>query len=102
MRRVRSLFPVRWQGLFVGDKTMKPQTKAGIDRHVSHGVPTGSFLQAVLENNLMEAIGRADDDNRQDLYEICDYIYNEIPSTCHGSPQKVKDWQAQKQQTPNP
>lgn len=74
---------------------MRKDTKYGIDNYVEHGVPTGSFLRAVLENNLMEAMGRADLDNRACLFTICDYIYNNTPSDCHGSPQKVKDWLAQ-------
>lgn len=38
----------------------------------------------------MGAMGRVDEDNRKDLHKICSYIYNKIPSTCHGSPEKVK------------
>ena len=73
---------------------MRQDIKDGIERYVEFGVPTGSFLQAVLENDLMEAMGRADDDNRNDIFEICSYIYNETPSACHGSPEKVKQWKS--------
>jgi hypothetical protein len=71
---------------------MKPEIKESIDRYVAERVPTGGFLKAVLENDLMEAFGRADEDNRLDLFEICSYIYNNIPNICHGSPEKVKEW----------
>ena len=63
-----------------------------IERYVKEGIPTGDFLRAVLENNLMESFGRADLRNRATLFEICAYIYNEIPASCHGSPEKVKAW----------
>lgn len=71
---------------------MKESVKEGIDNFVRYGVPTGSFLQAVLENNLMEAFGRADDDNRADMFEIVGYVYNEVPNSAWGNPAKVKAW----------
>ncbi len=67
-------------------------SKAGIDCYVDNGVPTGSFLYAVLSNDLFEAIARADDENQLALATICRYIDNYTPSTCHGSPEKVRDW----------
>jgi hypothetical protein len=71
---------------------MKALTKHAIDEYVSKGVPPGSFLTAVLQNNLRDSLGTADLENRHDLFEIVSYIYNECPSTCWGSPQKVRDW----------
>jgi predicted nucleotidyltransferase len=82
----------------VMDYNIRPDIKESLDRYVSHGIPTGSFLEAVLENNLMEAMGRADSFNRAALYDICSYIYTKLPSVCHGSPQKVKAWLELKQQ----
>ena len=73
--------------------------KESIDLYVSEGVPPGVFLTAVLSNDLMEALGRADRENRETLYDICGYIYNEIPSACHGSPEKVKGWLDFKKET---
>lgn len=52
----------------------------------------GDFLRAVLSNDLMEAVGRADDDNIRTLPAICSYVYMELPSRCHGSPEIVKEW----------
>lgn len=66
--------------------------KEAIDRYYQHGIPTGSFLEAVLENNLKEAIGRADSDAIENLKDIVIYLYNDIPSICWGSPEKVKNW----------
>jgi len=71
---------------------MRQDIKDAIDRYVEDKCPTGDFLRAVLSNNLMEAMGRADKDNRRDLFAICSYIHNEIPSVCHGSPEIVKKW----------
>jgi len=71
---------------------MKHNIKDAIDRYANDKCPTGSFLRYVLENNLMEAIGAADEGNLRDIHEICSYIYNHIPAICHGSPEKVKAW----------
>ena len=71
---------------------MKPETKEGIDRYVNDHIPTGSFLEAVLCNNLKEAIGRADSENLRDIVEIVQYCHWEIPSVCWGSPKKVRAW----------
>ena len=64
--------------------------KESLERYVEHRISPGGFLTAVLENNLMEAMGRADSINRYNLYNICTYIYNELPGHIHGSPEKVK------------
>jgi hypothetical protein len=71
---------------------IKKDTLDTLDNFVNRGWPPGSFCQAVLENNLMEAFGRADEENREALFWICDYVYNELPMGCHGSPEKVARW----------
>lgn len=71
---------------------MKQSTKGAIDRYVNDGVEAGGFVLAVLSNNLKEAFARADDENTRDMREIVGYCYNEIPSVCWGSPEKVKAW----------
>lgn len=62
--------------------------------YVNHGIETGGFLRAVLENDLMESFGHADIENRHHLFEICSFIYNELPTGCHGSCEKVQKWLA--------
>lgn len=71
---------------------MKTTTKESIDNYVHLGIPPGGFITSVLANDLMEALGRADTENRFDIFEICQYIYNGIPSTCHGSYEIVDQW----------
>lgn len=60
------------------------------DRYVQHKIPTGGFLEACLRNDLKEAVGRADNQNIRLLPEIVAYMYNELPSDCWGSPERVK------------
>ena len=65
-----------------------------LDRYVEHRIPTGGFLQACLENDLVDAAGRADDQNRYLLFEIACYMYNDMPLACRGSREKVAAWLA--------
>jgi len=78
---------------------MNQTIKEGLDRYTQHHVQTGSFLRAVLENDLRDAVCRADDDNMRDLREIVMYVYWELPGQCWGSPELVRAWLAQKPAT---
>jgi hypothetical protein len=52
----------------------------------------GDFLEAVLCNNLKEAVGRADDTNLPALPSLVGWLYNFAPSSAWGSPEKVTSW----------
>lgn len=52
----------------------------------------GDFVRAVLSNDLVEAVGRADAESMAALKAIVQYVYCELPSVCWGSPEKVKAW----------
>ena len=72
---------------------MIPQyTLDSLTRYVEHGIPPGSFLCAVLENNLVRSVGRADRENLAALPEIVKYVYNEIPSNAWGNSKSVSDY----------
>jgi len=66
--------------------------KRSLDRYAEDHVPVGDFLTAVLRNNFVDAVCRADDDNVRILPEIARYVYNNLPSQCWGSRKKVEDW----------
>ena len=68
------------------------QTLAELRRYVDDRCPTGDFLYAVLSNDLFEAMVRTDENNRAALFGICKFIWNELPSICWGSPEKVRAW----------
>ena len=71
---------------------MKDVTKLSLDRYGQIGVPTGDFLKAVLSNDLFDAYARADRENINDLPEIVQYIFNELPMKSWGSREKVEAW----------
>ena len=67
-------------------------TQYGLDSYVKDRQYPGSFLRALLENNLKNAVGYADDQNKENLVDIVIYCYNNIPSICWGSKEEVEAW----------
>ena len=66
--------------------------RSGVARYVIFGILPGSFLRAVLANDLMEA-GRAGDDvNRQRLFDYVMFLINYAPGGCFGSPEAMQAW----------
>ena len=59
-------------------------------RYVDRRPPTGGFLRACLENDLLQASCTADDKNAGRLRDIMRHIVNELPSECWGSKEQVK------------
>ena len=64
----------------------------GIERWIEPGIRPGSFLSAVLRNDLRTACEKADDTNRYLLFEYVSFFYNHAPSSCWGSPEKFAAW----------
>lgn len=60
--------------------------------YVMNKQPVGDFLTAVFSNNLFEAVGRADNANRECLHKYAMLMYNQFPSDAWGSKEKVKSW----------
>ena len=76
-------------------------TRGAIDRYVLEGIPTGDFMYNVLVNDLSGAVGHADEQNSVNLANIVKYIYNYVPSCCHGSREAVSKWlKAHKEKDP--
>ena len=72
---------------FIPDRMM-----AGIKRYVEEGIEPGHFLQAVICNDLAEAVSRADDENLDNLAAYVVYFYNKVPSNLWGSKEKMDKW----------
>jgi len=64
----------------------------GIVRYIAQNIEPGSFLRAVLENDLKGACARADEDSKAALWDIVGFLYNYAPMGCWGSPDKVSRW----------
>jgi hypothetical protein len=88
------------------DRAGKPKDKvmeinySGLPEHmrdtfrlyIEKGIPPGSFTKAVLSNDLMGAMRRADHINRARIFDTCAFLEVEAPIGCYGSPERVSDW----------
>lgn len=74
----------------------------GIPRHmwdplmqyVMCGRVLPQFLDSVLSNDLMQAVTRADDLNRDRLRDYATFMFNHLPIHCYGSSAAVRMWMA--------
>lgn len=66
--------------------------KGAVRRWIEDGITPGSFLSAVIANDLKDACARADDVNRHALFEIVRWFYNEAPAGCWGRPEALSTW----------
>lgn len=67
-------------------------TQGVLIRYIENRYDPGSFLTAVLSNDLFGAIWRADPENLRALEGICQFIYSDMPSSAWGTPDNVAAW----------
>jgi len=77
----------QYRGRFLAEDTQET-----IDNYIENGIPTGDFLRAVINNDLREACGRADDHNMWIIPVIVAYLYNECPAGCWGRSDSWERW----------
>ena len=62
--------------------------------YIARGQLTGSFLTAVLSNDLREAVHRCCPEDYNILAMFIVFLYNHAPAGCWGSPEAVETWRA--------
>jgi hypothetical protein len=67
-------------------------TLAQLDAYVNNRTPPGSFVHAVLCNDLYSVIRRTDDANYANLKAIVEYVDFHLPMESRGSPEAVRAW----------
>jgi len=90
-RRVNEIREYSFNGVRIPD-----HMATGLARYLERRIPTGSFLEMVLSNNLIGALSTADDKNIMALPAYGAYLYNKTPIGCYGSPEAYKNWLADK------
>jgi len=84
----------KWSMLFDDECFDIPKrTKRALDKWACWAEPGGDFITAVLRNDLMKAISRADLENQEAIMDIVIYIYNRLPKDCWGSEEAVESWE---------
>jgi len=61
-------------------------------RYIENGIAPGSFLMAVLANDLRRAVECADATNTQRLPDYVRFLYSCAPINCWGGPAEVAAW----------
>lgn len=67
---------------------------AGLWGYYNIGQPVGSFLEAVLCNDLRGACRRADSNSRAGLFNVVGFLWNVYPHNIWGSVENVAKWLA--------
>jgi hypothetical protein len=75
-----------------GLKKLPEYMHGGVERYIEHGIPPGSFLTAVLCNDLKGAFMSADTQNSANLRNLVEFIYWDMPAGAQGSLKKVEAW----------
>jgi len=84
--------PYTCAGHTVRGRTIPEHLVEGLDAYINYGRNTGSFLQAVLCNDLRDAVNRADDAALMALPAILGWLYWEAPGQCWKSAENVEAW----------
>ncbi len=64
----------------------------GLLLYINKGIEPGSFLRAVICNDLKGSLAAADYINRTHLFDYVSFLYNEAPMGCFGSPDNYAMW----------
>lgn len=64
----------------------------GIVRYIESGLHPGSFLAAVITNDLGGVIANGDRESLENLVAIYKFFYNYCPSNCWGNEKKMSAW----------
>lgn len=71
---------------------MKDDIKMELINYRDYGISPCPFIHAILSNNLIDAICRADAQNSIDLKEILMFVNDQLPWGCWGGPERINNW----------
>lgn len=69
-------------------------------RYIIRGDPLGSFLEAIIRNDLVESAARADMENIQILHVYASFLFNFAPGTSWGSKDAIDKWRKDRKRSP--
>jgi hypothetical protein len=79
-----------------GDYGLPAYMWGALERYLVHGIMPGGFLTAVLENDLVNSLGKADRVNQCMLKEWVGFVYMYVPAQAWGSKECVEEWSEMK------
>jgi len=84
--------PEAIEAFYFTDTFVPPSLRDGLIAYIEIGRSTGSFLTAVLCNNLQQAVFRADPATLPHLPTVVRWLWNFAPAQCHGSENHHRGW----------
>jgi hypothetical protein len=63
-----------------------------LEAYVNERCPVCYSTDRLLSNDLLAAVFALDDEGFAALKPICELIHWELPTTCHGSAERVQAW----------
>lgn len=66
--------------------------RCGLVNFLVYGYRPGSFLTAVLDNDLREAFGRADEESSRAMRSLVTWLYSFAPPQAYGTPERTTEW----------
>lgn len=66
--------------------------QGAMKRYIENGIEPGSFLAAVLSNDLMGALRKGDETNQRALLDYGRFLYSYAPCGCFGSVYAYDEW----------
>ena len=66
--------------------------RGAMERYVHHRIETGGALRAILENDLLGAVRRLDEQHLQALPDTVKWLWDQMPFGMWGSDWTVQSW----------
>lgn len=73
-------------------KMLPEHMQEGVLMWINHGIMTGSFMTAIMENDFLNAVGQADETNKRALHTWATFLYCYAPRGSFGSKENVAAW----------
>lgn len=102
--RCLGLFPHRSSAM--GDSTVSEYdtiplpSRDALIMHILYGIEPGGFIDAVLCNDFMYAVQKADGENIKLLRVYANFLYNYAPHACYGTVKDVEHWRDRRTEEP--
>ena len=74
------------------DKCPSESCRDTFHDYIDHGYQPGSFTRALLCNDLKMACAHADSINKHLIFELVEWMWNELPAIAWGSPEAYEAW----------
>jgi hypothetical protein len=84
--------PITEESVRLNAEVLPQHMREGAIGYVLYGWAPGSFLRAVLRNNLIDAAANADDVNKYALHMWAVFMYNAVPGIARGSEEAINEW----------